>query len=229
MAGLKPNKGVMLSDLLITRLNLRAVRCGNAMTRRNRSANRASRCAGLVAVVILASLPYSSALSLPSGDPAPGRSPGPPARDPQGDLQNARRKYAELNAELDAAIDAEGYGETTTDYYETTTAGYAGGDKIVDACAYARIPSDIGDIVTLSESDSDVNLTVGHAVFDAGELVRAVVYDAHAPNLLAIGDLNSSKHVDVERQQIDRRRSGTEGIANEQSGLRQRSTSKTAR
>lgn len=168
----------MLSKVQIVCLHKRAAR--QCEMKRKKCANRTNRGAGLMAVIILASLPYSSALSLPSGDPAPGRSPGPPAVDFQGDLQNSRRPKHDLGTDVDAPLDADVYDETTTNEYETTTAGDTlnGGDGAIgDACAYARIPSDSGDIVTLSESDSDVNLTISHSVFDAGELVRGVVYD----------------------------------------------------
>lgn len=107
-------------------------------------------------IVILTSLPYTS-LSLPNGDPAPGRSPGPPT-----DLSNLDLKDDEIKAIL--SVD-----------YETTTGGEEA--EVEDACAFARTPSESGNVVTLSEEDSDVNVTVTHPVFDAEELVLGVVYD----------------------------------------------------
>lgn len=104
----------------------------------------------LTTVVILASLPCST-LTLP-GDPAPGRSPGPPVTTENFD-----------------------YDETTTE--DATIEGVSEIGDVSDACAFARIPSDSGDIVTLSDDDCDVNLTVSHPVFEAEELVRGVVYD----------------------------------------------------
>ncbi|KAG6463909.1 hypothetical protein O3G_MSEX014146, partial [Manduca sexta] len=94
-------------------------------------------------LVILASLPYSSSLSLPNGDPAPGRSPGPP--------------------------------EVTTVEMETTVMMMT--DASDDGCAFARVPSDSDEVVTLSDDESEVNLTVSHPVFEADVLVRGVVYD----------------------------------------------------
>ncbi|KAJ8713722.1 hypothetical protein PYW07_014092 [Mythimna separata] len=126
----------------------------------------------LMTIVILASLPYSSTLSLPNGDPAPGRSPGPPEVDEK-----------EVSTD-DKVLDIpEVYDETTTseEVVEVTTVSDVVSERTVDfsdACAFARIPSDSDDIVTLSDQDSDVNLTLSHPVFEADELVRGVVYDA---------------------------------------------------
>lgn len=123
----------------------------------------------LMTVIILASLPYSSTLSLPSGDPAPGRSPGPP-------------KLEDKEATDDKVI-PEVYDETTTseDVIEVTTVSDVEVSErtvdISDACAFARIPSDSDEIVTVSDEDSDVNLTLSHPVFETDELVRGVVYD----------------------------------------------------
>lgn len=125
----------------------------------------------LMVIVILASLPYSSTLSLPNGDPAPGRSPGPPTFDEK-----------EVSTD-DKVLDIpENYDETTTidEVVPTTTISEEVSERTVDisdACAFARIPSDSDDIVTLSDKDSDVNLTLSHPVFEADELVRGVVYD----------------------------------------------------
>ncbi|CAB3220333.1 unnamed protein product [Arctia plantaginis] len=122
----------------------------------------------LMIIVILASLPYSSTLSLPSGDPAPGRSPGPPTIE---EKETTDDKIAPI------------YDETTTseDVIEVTTVSEVGvSDKTVDvsdACAFARIPSDSDEIVTVGDEDSDVNLTLSHPVFETDELVRGVVYD----------------------------------------------------
>lgn len=113
-----------------------------------------------ITVLFIATLPYSSTLSLPSGDPAPGRSPGPPQ-----------------DNKVDDSI------STTDTVYDDTTivndveATTVSDTSDIDACAFARIPSDSDDIVTVSELDSDVNLTVSHPVFDTEELVRGVVYD----------------------------------------------------
>ncbi|KPJ16579.1 hypothetical protein RR48_02337 [Papilio machaon] len=134
--------------------------------------------------IILASLPYSCTLSLPSGDPAPGRSPGPPINfehDVLQDKENLKYIDDELETSLGVPVeDAAIYDETTTNDIETTTKSEVVSVSemaIGDTCAFARIPSDSADIVTLSETDSDINLTVSHAVFDADELVRGVIYD----------------------------------------------------
>ncbi|XP_026733871.1 uncharacterized protein LOC113498129 isoform X2 [Trichoplusia ni] len=123
----------------------------------------------LMTIVILALLPYSSTLSLPNGDPAPGRSPGPPIAEDEVATDN---KVIEI---------PDVYDETTTvDDVEVTTVSAEVSEKTVDisdACAFARIPSDSDDIVTLSDEDSDVNLTLSHPVFETDELVRGVVYD----------------------------------------------------
>ncbi|CAK1544853.1 unnamed protein product [Leptosia nina] len=108
-----------------------------------------NRCPTQILLPILTILlPYISTLNLPSGDPAPGRSPGPPFYE---------------NMDLD-------YEETTTN--EATTM-----EVMSDACKYERISSESEQVVTLSDADSEVNLTVNHAVFDTAELVRGVVYD----------------------------------------------------
>lgn len=104
-----------------------------------------------ITMIILASLPYSSAVSLPNGDPAPGRSPGPPTEGPS-------------------------YEETANFGVEETTVSATSVD-MDDVCVFARVASDSGDVVTLSEDDSDVNLTFSHSVFEVEELVRGVVYD----------------------------------------------------
>lgn len=116
----------------------------------------------IAAVVILASLPYTTTLNLPSGDPAPGRSPGPPFDE---------------NSNID--VPDEVFDEiTTTDEIPTTAlVSEASVERMVDACEYAKLPSDSDGIVTLSERNSDVNLTVSHSVFDSDELVKGVVYD----------------------------------------------------
>lgn len=124
----------------------------------------------MTTVIILASLPYSCTLSLPSGDPAPGRSPGPPKE---------IYKETELKEGIDKVTDV--YDETTTsdEVLEITTVGDVSVSErtVGDACAFARIPSDSDEIVTVSDQDSEVNLTVTHPVFDADELVRGVIYD----------------------------------------------------
>ncbi|XP_063382139.1 uncharacterized protein LOC134668629 [Cydia fagiglandana] len=102
----------------------------------------------LLAATILACLPYISTLTLPSGDPAPGRSPGPPE--------------SELYVTLDTV---ENVTDVTTEMSE-----------VEDACAFARSER---EVVTLSETDSEVNLTVEHAVFETEQLVRGVVYEVH--------------------------------------------------
>ncbi|CAG4946493.1 unnamed protein product [Parnassius apollo] len=138
----------------------------------------------MAAIIILASLPYSSALSLPIGDPAPGRSPGPPVVNGNGFQDKSTNfKYIDENIETRLGIpveEAERYDHTTTNDIETTTVSevVSVSEKTIgDACAFARIPSDSADIVTLGERDSDINLTVSHPVFEADELVRGVVYD----------------------------------------------------
>lgn len=109
----------------------------------------------LLAIVILAMLPYISTLTLPSGDPAPGRSPGPP----------------DVEETTVAVTDVE-YDETTVEDVTTVSA-----EVTVSACAFARIPSESDEVVTISDKDSEVNLTVSHAVFETDQLVRGVVYD----------------------------------------------------
>uniref|UniRef100_A0A2H1VCY5 SFRICE_009783 n=1 Tax=Spodoptera frugiperda TaxID=7108 RepID=A0A2H1VCY5_SPOFR len=125
----------------------------------------------LMTIAILALLPYSSTLSLPNGDPAPGRSPGPPEVEDK-----------EVSTDDKVIEVGEVYDETTTsEEVEVTTVSEVVSERTVDisdACAFARIPSDSDDIVTLSEDDSDVNLTLSHPVFETDELVRGVVYDA---------------------------------------------------
>ncbi|CAH2222340.1 jg1263, partial [Pararge aegeria aegeria] len=102
---------------------------------------------------------------LPSGDPAPGRSPGPPFDE-------------KLESNIEVAVDETVYNEiTTTDEVPTTVSEASVSERTVDACAYALFPSDSDNIVTLSERNSAVNLSVSHSVFDSEELVRGVVYD----------------------------------------------------
>ncbi|PZC78725.1 hypothetical protein B5X24_HaOG217183 [Helicoverpa armigera] len=132
----------------------------------------------LMTIVILALLPYSSTLSLPNGDPAPGRSPGPPQLDDK-----------EVASDDKAIEIPEVYDETTTseEVIEVTTVSEVVSERTVDisdACAFARIPSDSDDIVTLSDADSHVNLTLSHPVFEADQLVRGVVYDGKSSDLL---------------------------------------------
>ncbi|KOB77195.1 putative stage IV sporulation protein YqfD [Operophtera brumata] len=123
----------------------------------------------LMAIVILTSLPYTS-LSLPNGDPAPGRSPGPPIDEP---IDSNPVENVDLKVEEAKTILSVDYEETTTvEAVEVTSAS-----EIEDACAFARIPSESDEIVTLSAEDSEVNVTVTHPVFEAEELVRGVMYD----------------------------------------------------
>lgn len=125
----------------------------------------------IITVVILVLLPYSSTLSLPSGDPAPGRSPGPPKLEDE-------KNYGTVAATVDEPVD---YDTTTEEAEATTVSDVSVSEKTVgDACAFARIPSDSDEVVTLDVSDSDVNLTVSHPVFEAEELVRGVVYDGES-------------------------------------------------
>jgi hypothetical protein len=123
-------------------------------------------------VIILVLLPYSSTLSLPNGDPAPGRSPGPPKLEAE-DPQEAGTERVETNIEPD-------YDASTTvgDVELTTISDFSVSEKTVDdACAFARIPTDSDEVVTINDGDSDVNLTVSHPVFETAELIRGVVYD----------------------------------------------------
>lgn len=130
----------------------------------------------LKAAVILTLLPYTSTSTLPSSDPAPGRSPGPPL---DVDVQTEDVKLTEetetVNPELETYDESTTGGEvvdmTTTEVNEVTSES-----EIVNACAYAHLASE-DDVVTLSVSDSDVNLTLSHPVFEAEELVRGVVYE----------------------------------------------------
>lgn len=131
----------------------------------------------IVRVLILASLPYSSTLNLPSGDPAPGRSPGPPINIINKNLEGIGDK---LETNIKIPIDDTIYDEVTTnDEIATTAVSEASvSERIVgDACAFARIPSDSEDIVTLSERNSDINVTFTHSVFEAEELVRGFDYE----------------------------------------------------
>ncbi|CAH2090756.1 unnamed protein product [Euphydryas editha] len=129
----------------------------------------------IVMVIILASLPYSSTLNLPSGDPAPGRSPGPPIETFKDELDLKNK----LDTNIEVPGDETAYDEVTTnDEISTVVSESSVSERIVgDACGYARIPSDSDDIVTLSERDSDVNLTFSHSVFETDELVKGVLYD----------------------------------------------------
>lgn len=126
----------------------------------------------VVTIIILVSLPYISTLNLPSGDPAPGRSPGPPFL-----TEHNIDVEENLESNLEVPVD-EVYDEVTTNEVTTTLSETSVSDRIMsDACAFAKIPSDSDEIVTLSEKDSDINLTVSHSVFETNELVRGVVYD----------------------------------------------------
>lgn len=121
--------------------------------------NRFSRIAAIVIIVTV--LPYSSTLTLPNGDPAPGRSPGPP--DSKVDL-----KVEDVKPSID-------YVESTTvEAVETTVSVIS---DVIDSCAFAQVPSDSDEVLTLSVEESDVNVTVTHSVFETGELVKGVVYD----------------------------------------------------
>nr|XP_026487275.1 uncharacterized protein LOC113394250 [Vanessa tameamea] len=130
----------------------------------------------IVIVIILASLPYSSTLNLPSGDPAPGRSPGPPLETFKENLDPKGKPETNIEVPVDETI----YDEVTTiDEITTTVSESSVSERTVDdACGYARIPSDSDDIVTLSERNSDLNLTISHSIFETAELVKGVLYDA---------------------------------------------------
>lgn len=127
----------------------------------------------ILTVIILALLPYSSTLNLPSGDPAPGRSPGPPTYKEIDKEENNR----EIETNLEVSDDT--YDEvTTTDEVSSTVSEPSVSERTVgDACSFARIPSDSNGIVTLSERNSDINVTVSHSVFETEELVKGVIYD----------------------------------------------------
>lgn len=174
----------------------------------------------IITVTIVAFLPYSSSLSIPNGDPAPGRSPGPPTeqqifesfdldqesletdlkthiddiileeeRDDDQNVGKIVRKYDDVVSTTDLVYDDA----TIVDEIEVTTAiedvssassyqekeDFVGSERTVlsNACAFARTPSDSADVVTLSDSESDINFTVTHSVFDTEELVRGVVYE----------------------------------------------------
>ncbi|CAH0398916.1 unnamed protein product [Chilo suppressalis] len=126
-------------------------------------------------MLILVLLPYSSTLSLPSGDPAPGRSPGPP------ELEDDEVPDLKVEATIKAATNIEPDYDTSTTFEDvelTTISDFSVSERTVgDACAFARIPSDSDEVVTIGSGDSDVNLTVSHPVFEAAEIVRGVVYD----------------------------------------------------
>lgn len=135
------------------------------------------------AIIILVLLPYSSTLSLPSGDPAPGRSPGPPELEPFDADVKVQNADTNIEAPTEEVTNVEGpeetYDETTTseDIEMTTVSEVVSETTVSDACAFARIPSDSDNIVTLSDEESEVNLTVSHPVFETDELIRGVVYD----------------------------------------------------
>ncbi|CAG9794071.1 unnamed protein product [Diatraea saccharalis] len=129
-----------------------------------------------ILVLILVTLPYSSTLSLPSGDPAPGRSPGPP------DLNADDVTELKAEATVKVATNLEPDYDTSTmleDIELTTVSDISVSERTVmgDACAFARIPGDSDEVVTVGTGDSDVNLTVSHPVFETAEIVRGVVYD----------------------------------------------------
>ncbi|CAH0730051.1 unnamed protein product, partial [Brenthis ino] len=124
----------------------------------------------IITVIILALLPYSSTLSLPSGDPAPGRSPGPPT------FKNVDIDHLETNLEVP---DETVYDEVTTNDEISSTVSESSVSELTvgDACSFASIPSDSDGIVTLSERNSDINVTISHSVFETDELVKGVIYD----------------------------------------------------
>ncbi|KAG7295880.1 hypothetical protein JYU34_020964 [Plutella xylostella] len=125
----------------------------------------------ITSIIILAALPYSKSLSLPSGDPAPGRSPGPPEIDPY-DLSD---KDVLISVNTDRSVD---YEETTSSSVvtELSTVSEVSGGAGGDACAYARA----GEVVvTLGVKESDINLSLSHSVFETEELVRGVVYEVN--------------------------------------------------
>lgn len=66
--------------------------------------------------------------------------------------------------------------EVTTVVSELTSVA-DDGSVVGDACAFARTPSDSDNVVTLSSSNSDVNFTVTHSIFDTEVLLRGVVYE----------------------------------------------------
>lgn len=130
----------------------------------------------IILVIILASLPYSSTLNLPSGDPAPGRSPGPPLETFK--EVEVKNKLESLETNIEVPGDETVFDEATTnDDLSTVVSESSVSERVGDACGYARVPSDSDDIVTLSERDSDVNLTFSHSVFEVDELVKGVLYD----------------------------------------------------
>lgn len=128
----------------------------------------------IIMVIILASLPYSSTLNLPSGDPAPGRSPGPPLETFKEDVEVKNKLETNIEVPGDETVFDEA---TTNDDLSTVVSESSVSERVGDACGYARVPSDSDDIVTLSERDSDVNLTFSHSVFEVDELVKGVLYD----------------------------------------------------
>lgn len=127
----------------------------------------------ILTVIILALLPYSSTLNLPSGDPAPGRSPGPPT------YKEIDKEESNREIETNLEVSDDTYDEvTTTDEVSSTVSEPSVSERTVgDACSFARIPSDSNGIVTLSERNSDINVTVSHSVFETEELVKGVIYD----------------------------------------------------
>ncbi|VVC99012.1 unnamed protein product [Leptidea sinapis] len=74
--------------------------------------------------ILVILLPYSLAINLPSGDPAPGRSPGPPINDEISDKST--------NIEV-----AEVFYDETTESDVTTVEAIISVDD--DACAYAKV------------------------------------------------------------------------------------------
>ncbi|KAJ2943546.1 hypothetical protein O0L34_g16654 [Tuta absoluta] len=147
----------------------------------------------LTTLFILALLPYSSTLTLPSGDPAPGRSPGPPENieiEPK-DIFKKVEDTDEVPVEVVATSEPDDvYDETTTTEEVITTVSEV--DTVSDACAFVRLPNE--EIVTVNEFDSDVNITVSHPVFDAEELVKGVVYDGKYSYVIKI-DILLKTHI----------------------------------
>lgn len=130
---------------------------------------------GIIVVAILVLLPYSS-ISLPSGDPAPGRSPGPPQLQPD---EEVKADGTDRVATVEESIDYDASTTTPSEELDVTTVSEVVSERttVGDACAFARIPSDSDELVTLDVRESDVNLTVSHPVFETEELIRGVVYD----------------------------------------------------
>lgn len=146
----------------------------------------------IITISILASLPYSSSLSLPNGDPAPGRSPGPPNILPINDQNDIIPIITGINDDehVDIQQNSDEINPTDTIYddstasdvvTEVTTDGGIDNDSekfvVGDACDYARTPSDSDNVITLANNESDVNFSVSHTVFDTEYLVKGVVYE----------------------------------------------------